>query len=1012
MDSLTHLCTRSYYSLLDGTMSVEELVGLAKENGMKSLALSERHVLYSALEFQLECDKQGIKAIFGLEITIRDHEDEFDSLVLAKNQKGYEGLISFSKLLLDQGYIEYKDLDPFQDNLVFIVYSEKGPFEKLIIQESFNQIKEVFTDLKSKYKHFYLGVSHQESEFFKKNNHRLLEVADELEIPSLALSKVYYKKKEDASILRILHAIKNTTYYDDKTLVSAPNRQFYTPAEMKNLYRDDLIENIQEVVDLCNLDLKTLKTNLPVFKNHHKATSSVYLEELSRFGLQRRLKNEVTQTYWDRLKYELEVITSMNFSDYFLIVYDVIRFAKKEGIYVGPGRGSSAGSLVAYSLGITEVDPIEYGLYFERFLNPSRKEMPDIDIDFPDDKRDLVIEYMRETYGDEHVAHIVTYGTMKARQAFRDVARVFQIPVRNVDRLSKLIPSQSLEESFEMSVKFRQALERNKQYMDVFNYAKKIQGLPRHTSLHAAGIVLSDRELKDFIPYFNSGEVGSVIQYDMSHLESIGLIKIDFLGLRNLSIIDNIRRDIPGLNINSIPLNDEKALALLSRGETLGLFQLESDGMTNLLKQMKPRRFMDLVDALALYRPGPMENIPLYLKNRENPDQVEYLHEDLKQITEKSYGILIYQEQIMQVAQIMAGFSLAKADIMRKAMSQKDGGQLSKLKEEFVSGTVGRGYSLELANEIFALILRFADYGFNKSHSVAYARIAYQMTYLKAHYPLLFYRYLLNSVKGSVTRTNLYLNECRRRNLKIVHPSMNRSGDSYNLFNDELILPLTLVKGISANISNVIEEERKTKGDFIGYYDAISRLSLKKLARHHFIALIHGGAFDEFKDSRQAMKNNLEEALTYASLITIVKDEQYQLNTDLVSVPRFKDEKDNMHERLSEEKDVLGFYLSEHPTLNLQRKHQTPFLKDVEKGYKKYKVIVMIDHIKEHKTKKGDLMAFTKVSDDSMELDAIVFPRLYAEVQEQLELGAIVYIKGNMKEEGKIILEDLYRFDL
>ncbi|CAM3577903.1 DNA polymerase III subunit alpha [Erysipelothrix urinaevulpis] len=1007
---MTHLCTRSYYSLLNGTLSIKELVSLAKENGMTALGLSERHGLYSALEFQSECDKQGIKPIFGLEISMLDDDLHFDSQIIAKNERGYQCLIECSYQLHQNNPITWSMLEAYHDDIIFIVFTEGGPFEGFFLNKEHEKIEEYFVKLKSQCPHIYLGVSHQESNYFRKNNEFLLNLAKQYGMSAIALPKVYYQNQGDHEVLRVLHAIKAGTHYDDKNLVSAPNRYFYSKKEMLDLYGESLLKGIEEIVESVDLDIKTLRTSLPVFEPAKEVGSDLYLQRLASLGLNKRLNGRFDDVYTQRLNHELEIITSMNFSDYFLIVYDIIRYAKKEGIYVGPGRGSSAGSLVAYCLGITEVDPLEFGLYFERFLNPSRQEMPDIDIDFPDDKRDQVIDYVRKTYGDDYVAHIVTFGTLKARQSFRDVARVFQMPIHQVDKITKHIHSQNLLESYESSQVLQRLINESPTSKKVYETALKIQGVPRHTSLHAAGIVLSSRPLHQFAPYFHDENVGSVVQYDMVRLEEIGLIKIDFLGLRNLSIIDNICNDIPGFDLGRLPMDDQKTFELLSRGETLGLFQLESEGMTQLLKDMKPYRFLDLVDAIALYRPGPMENIPTYLKNRKNPSAIPIIHEDIQTVTESSYGILVYQEQIMQVAQIMAGFSLAKADILRKAMSKKDAVELASLKVEFIEQGIKRGYEEKLVIEVYDLIMRFADYGFNKSHSVAYANIAYQMAYLKTHYPLQFYQYLLNSVQASSSKTAQYLNECKARSIKVINPSIQISTHRYELIDECLVLPLTLIKGISLRSSQIIAKEREN-GDFKSYYDAISRLNLLNVSNRQFISLIQGGALDCFNQSRVALQENLDEALTYSSLIKVNKGGNFILDRSLVSEPIFKKIDENPHQLLEHEKDVLGFYLSDHPTRHLQEKHRTDELNQIQEGHRRYKVIAMVDTIKKHKTKKGDQMAFLKLSDASGDLDAIVFPNLYARVEEQIEIGAIIYVKASMRERGKIILEDLYRFE-
>lgn len=1011
----THLMVRSHYSLLKGMMSVDLICEKTKEFGMKSIALTDRHVLFGALDFYVEAQKRNLKPIFGMEITIDADDFQYDSLVLARTNEGYQGLIHLSYLLSQQECVSEADVIPFQSDLVFIAYSEQGPFEKGMLGKDLDAVAIVMERLNASFSHFYIGLSHQESGFFATVNDQLRQMAALRGIECVALPKVYYENKDDEEAFRALQAIDKGTYLEDKTLVSSPNRHFTTCDDFTVLYQESEIELTNAIAEMCHVSILDLTTELPEFETHQDVSNKIYLEQLSHFGLKRRLNQSVPVKYQERLDYELKIINDMNFTDYFLIVYDVIRYAKKEGIYVGPGRGSSAGSLVAYCLGIVEIDPIEYDLLFERFLNPERVSMPDIDIDFPDDKRQFVIDYVREKYGENYVAHIVTFGTLKARQAFRDTARVLQVPIRKVDQVSKLIdPLLDLRQNYNQNSRFKSLLQSENILTKTFELACSLEGMPRHTSTHAAGIVLSKKPLENVVPIIQLDSETKAVQYDMSRLESIGLVKIDFLGLRNLTIIDNISRQIneqEPFDIMAIPLDDKKTYDLISRAETVGVFQLESDGMKALLKKVKPYKFSDIVDTIALFRPGPMENIPLYLENRAHPQNVKYIHEDLKKITESTNGILIYQEQIMQVAQIMAGFSLARADILRKAMSKKDAKELDALKAEFVQGCIDKGHSNVFAQELFALIYKFANYGFNKSHSVAYGLIAYQLSYLKANYPHLFYTYLLTSVIGSEVKTRQYIDECRRRKVELRPVNLEQSTNHYTLEGFAIRLPFTVIKGISKSIGARISTEVNKNGPYLSYYNAISRLNLVGIKKSQFELLIQAGAFDYLNPDRLSMIASLEEALRYANIIRVEKDGQSSLNMDLISEPIFTMVTENRRQVLNDELLVLGFYFSEHPTLRLKQKHEADSVIDVKVRDKYFRIIAMVDRIKLHRTKKGDQMAFIQLSDDTGLIDGVVFPSVYDKIKVNLEIGALVLVKGQMREPGSLIIMDMYRFD-
>lgn len=1003
----THLTVRSSYSLLNGLMSISDIVQLSKQAGYGACVLSDYHVLHGALDFQKEAQKHGLKPIFGMECTFTHDGITFNSNLIAKDVAGYQKLMAVSKVLSDHGEIALEEA--YHPGLILILFGENGPFDGFYANNDTKAMAHTLQSIKALGFEMYLGLSHQESQYFKVINKTLHELGGLHDVASLALPKVYYQRQSDDEAFRVVQAISKQTYLDDKTLISSPNRHFLDKEEMGTLYDQSMLDLTDRIAEKCHVDLNKLTTSLPIYKTDKAVSNKVFLKELAHFGLGRRLQGQVPDQYKERLDHELAIINELNFEDYFLIVYDVIRFAKKEKIYVGPGRGSAAGSLVAYCLGITEVDPIAYDLLFERFLNPERVSMPDIDIDFPDDKRHLVLDYVIEKYGRDHVAHIITFGSLRARQAFRDVGRVLQVPVRTVDGISKLITAADLKTNYQENQRFARSINESDTLKKTLELAVKVEGLFRHASLHAAGIVMSQRPLSEVVPVLEMNETMNTIQYDMTHIESIGLIKMDFLGLRNLSIIDNIAGQIgPDFNITKIPLDDQKTFDLIARGESIGLFQLESDGMTNLLVKMKPQRFMDIVDTIALYRPGPMENIPMYLKNRANPEAVQYIHPDLKALTQSTYGVLVYQEQIMMVAQHMAGFSLARADILRKAMSKKDSRELEQLRMEFIQGSMQLGYQETLAHEVYNLIQKFANYGFNKSHSVAYGLISYQMAYLKANYAPLFYTHLLSSVIGSDFKTRQYIESCRRNDIQIRGVSIQRSFDYYAIEDDKIRLPFTIIKGISVKIAIEIVKERSNNGPYASYYDAIARLHVAGLKQTHFESLIDAGAFDDFNVNRLSMIASLTEALRYTHIITIEKDGQISLDTSLVSQPSFIQVKEVPAQRLRKEYEILGFYYSDHPCLALRTKYNTDALVNTHVRQADYRVIVMVDRIKNHRTKNGDPMAFLDVSDGTHKISIVVFPNLFRSLEAPLEEGQILLIKGLMKEKDSLIASKIH----
>ncbi len=1003
-----HLFARSHYSLLRGLMSVEDLVLTAKEYGYTALAITEHKVMHSHLEFAILTQKHDIKPIYGLEI-----ETDFGfSTLYAKDIKGYQHLQKLSYKMSQDSLLSFDDFKHMMDHLILIVHSDNGPFESVLSSENDDDIHFMFLKLNREISHFYLGMSFQESNFFKNRNSRLQRIASEHGIEAVSLPKIFYKNPDDHTYFKALRAIDEQKHLDDPSINNAPARYFLDKNSMETLYPKAWNEHAENIAKLCQVDLFELHTEMPTFNNERDVDNDVFLRSLAKAGLNRRLDGAVNETYTKRLDYELDVLIHLNFTNYFLIVYDVIRYAKQKDINVGPGRGSSAGSLVAYALGITEVDPLAFGLLFERFLNPERASMPDIDIDFPDDKRDMVIRYVQNKYGHEHVAHIVAFGTLKARQSFRDCGRILNIASHKIDQVAKLIQQDTLLTSYQANVRFKNMIDNDNALKKCFDLAVNLEGTPRHITQHAAGIVLSSKPLIEVVPLYKIDDSIHVIQYDMEHIEKLGLVKIDFLGIRNLSLIDRIAKKVnPNFQIKSIPFDDEKTYNLISMGHTIGVFQLESDGMRQLLKQLNPQIFTDIVDAIALYRPGPMENIPVYLNNRKNPSKVERIHPDLNEITKNTYGILIYQEQIMQVAQVFAGFSLAKADILRRAMSAKDGLILKSLEADFKSGALEKGYDTKLVDKVFALIYKFANYGFNKSHSVAYSMVSYQLSYLKANYPAIFYTELLSSVIGDERKTKLYIDECRRLNVLLLGPNLDESEPLYRLQGEKIRLPLTLIKGISNQVANLIKKERDDNGRYTSFYQAIVRLRAAGLKKMHFERLIDAGAFDYFGQNRKSYLTSLDEALQFASIVTL-KDtlENIRFDFSLVSEPVFTTIQENRKETLSREYQVLGFYLSDYPTLSLKNKHKTDAVVNLRPGDKNYRVIVKVDRIRLHRAKNGKMMSFVSLSDDTGNVDGVIFPTIYEKMGQNMSVDDIILIKGKVKEEGSILIDKIHVF--
>ena len=820
-----------------------------------------------------------------------------------------------------------------------------------------------FEELKDIYEEIYLGYQNKnEEEEVRKYTQDIV-----------FLNKVLYLNKDEATYLKYIFMIRDGKTISDDTYYKENDNCFILPEEVINLSNNLGLNNTNHIIDSCNFEFKESTNLLPIYKVE-SGNSFEYLKNLSIKGLSKRLGNDIPEKYKERLIYELNIINDMGFSNYFLVVYDFIKYAKKNGILVGPGRGSAGGSLVAYSLGITDIDPIYYDLLFERFLNPERVTMPDIDTDFPDIYRDQVIKYVTDKYGEKNVSGIVTFGTLGAKQVIRDVGRVLNADTSDIDFLCKRIPTvtkQKLNDFYNSDREFKNLIDSDNKLKLLYRICNIIEGFPRHTSMHAAGIVMSEKPLDEVIPLVKNNDI-YLSGFTMEHLEELGLLKMDFLGLKNLTTIMNVIDDIEkgeGIKIDfsSIPFEDEDAIKLFQTADTSGIFQFESDGMRNFLRKLKPSNLDDIIAAIALFRPGPAVNIDSYIRRKHGQEEIEYLHEDLKPILSSTYGIIIYQEQIMQIVSVMAGFSFGEADILRRAMSKKKKEILKSEEEKFLEGCKNKGYSEEISKKVYDLILNFANYGFNKSHSVAYSIIAYRMAYLKAKYPKYFFSNLLSSVIGSESKTKEYIDEARRLNIKILNPNINKSMNYYTVEKEGIRFPLS--KDI---------------------YDCISKIVSKNVNKKVLEALIDSSCFDDFGYNIKTLNDNLDNLINYANL---AKD----LDESLILKPEIEIKEEYSKEMLMErEKELFGFYLSNYPTTSYKAKFKVINLNEIERYFNKnIDVIVLVDRIKEITTKKSEKMAFITGSDETDTLELTLFPSIYSKYQ--VKRGDILLVRGKVE---------------
>lgn len=1013
--SFVHLHVYSSYSLLSSTAKIENLVKNAIEKGFSAIALTDQNVMYGTFAFYKECLKQGIKPIIGLTVDVMstlEEERSYPLVLLAKNQEGYQNLLKISSVVGTKSKegIPIKWLKAYSKGLFAITPGPKGEIEGNLLNGNTEQALNCTR--------LYKGLFEDNSFFLAIQNHgitdehrlirQLEQVSKETGVCLVATNEVFYLEREDSFAYECLLAIKQGKKLQEEDREKLKNDEYYlkTPLEMTELFLSypDALENTLKIAEQCNVMIEMDKKNLPKYPAKNGISADNLLEELCWKGFRERYQYE-GENYKERLSYELQVIKSMHFSDYFLIVWDFIKFARENGILTGPGRGSAAGSMVAYVLYITDVDPMKYGLLFERFLNPERISMPDIDIDFPDHRRDEVIAYVVKKYGKQHAAQIITFGTLAAKAVLRDVGRVFGLNSKEQDYLSKLIPSQvgmTLQNALKESEGLRKFINESSLNKKLFETACKLEGLPRHTSTHAAGVVISEEPLVHSVPIQEGHDSIYLTQFSMEHLEDAGLLKMDFLGLRNLKIIENILDSIykntgKKVDIKGIPLEDEQTFQLLASGETTGVFQLESEGMRNVLRRLMPSRFEDIVAVNALYRPGPMENIPTFIKRKHREEAVTYPHPDLEHILENTYGVIVYQEQIMQIASKMAGFSLGEADLLRRAVSKKQKSVLDKEREHFVNGSVKKGYDKQTANMIYDLIVKFANYGFNRSHAVAYSMIAYQLAYLKAHYPLFFMSSLLSSVSGNESKVAEYLRELKEMRIDVLPPSINKSRYSFSVENNKIRYSLAAIKGVGIAALREIFEARKSR-KFVDLFDFCLRVPIKNVNRKTLEGLVHSGSFDEFGVDRAVLLASIDVAIDHAQLVSPDGIDQGDLLAELK--PKYVDvEPINQEDKLRFEKETLGLYLSDHPVTSYELYFRRLGVKSLAelKGISRFeKTAVLLTEVKKIRTKRGDAMAFITLSDQTGEMEGVVFPKTYKKIMLLLQKGNLVVLEGKI----------------
>jgi len=1046
-----HLHAHSEYSLLDGAARIPDLVKAAKDRGMPALALTDHGNMYAAVKFYTAAREAGIKPILGCEMYVAprtrfDKETKEDRspwhlTVLAKNSDGYRNLIKLVSLASLEGFysrprIDRELLERHRQGLIVLSGCPKGEVPSLIMAGKYAEAKKTAGWYREVFgPDYYIEIQDLGLPEFKKYNPLLIKLAGEVGARLVATDDVHYVRREDAFSQDVLLCVQTGAFLDDVKRIKLESQEFYlkSPDEMMELFADvpEAIQSTLEIAEKCDLEMEIGALHLPHFPVPSGETPDTYLEKLVWEGVKRKYgdpqgdgpgKTLLPPEIIDRIKYELYTIEKMGYAPYFLIVQDFINFARSRGIQVGPGRGSAAGSIVSYALGITSVDPLKYGLIFERFLNIERISMPDIDIDFCFERRNEVIEYVSNKYGQDHVAQIVTFGTMAARGAIRDVGRVQRVPLPEVDKIAKLIPfgpEMTIQKALDSVKELRGLYEKEGRVRELLETAQKLEGLVRHASVHAAGVVISEKPLAEYVPLQKLDENVIVTQYPMEDLEKIGLLKMDFLGLRNLTMIAHaieiIRRTLgEDIDIERVPFDDPKTYGLLSSGETMGIFQLESRGMRALIKSLRPSTFEEIIALLALYRPGPLESgmVDDYVKRKHREKVVKYELPELQPILRETHGVILYQEQVMEIASKIAGFSMGQADLLRRAMGKKKTKEMQMQKEFFVEGAVKRGVSKHKATELFNLCAKFSGYGFNKSHSTAYGVISYQTAYLKANYPMEFMAALLTSVMGNTDKVTTYVNECQRMKIKILAPDINESYRNFTVTREGIRFGLSAVKNVGLAAIDSMIEAKQSGGNFASLSDFCQRVDSRAVNKKVIESLIKAGAFDSFGMGRAYQLSILGRTLSRASaeqkerangqgMLFEIGESSKPIaeNGENVTIDEFPPE-----QLLRMEKELLGLYISSHPleyvrdSLEGQTSTRIADISDMREG-ESVKIGGLLSDCRRLTTRRGDMMLVGRIEDMSGSIGLLVFPRTYERCSALLNNDMVVVVRGKVNRD-------------
>ncbi|MDY5714826.1 MAG: DNA polymerase III subunit alpha [Veillonella caviae] len=1049
MKPFVHLHSHTEFSLLDGISRLPDMVRRAKELEQPALAITDHGNMYAAIYFYKECMSQGVKPIIGCEVYVTEGS-RFDKpegrsrkrlkhlILLAETMEGYRNLVKIvSKASTEGMYFrpraDHDLLREYSSGIIALSACIQGEVPQLILQENMDGARRAVE--------WYIETYGKENFFLEIQNHGLPEelraqqvlcqLADEYGLGIVASNDFHYVRQEDADAQDIRVCIQTGRRRAEVDRLKFPNDQFYMKSgdEMAELFSHipGALENTLAIANRCNVVFNFDEHHLPHFDVPEGETSKSYLRKVCENEIP-RLYGESSETLLKRLDYELDVIGTMGFEDYFLIVWDYVRYAREHNILVGPGRGSAAGSVVAYLLGITGLDPLKYDLLFERFLNPERVSMPDIDIDFCYERRGETIDYVTRKYGQARVSQIITFGTEAARAVIRDVGRVLDLPLAEVNRIAKMIPNElgiTLEKALK-GKELKELYESDPNVRELFEFGKKLEGIARNSSTHAAGVVISADSLDDHVPVQNSNEEGFVTQYDKDNIEELGLLKMDFLGLRTLTVMGDALKLIRAnrginLDLDAIPLDDKDACDILTKGDTSGVFQLESDGITKLVMDLKPEHFEDLIPLVALYRPGPLGSgmVEDFIDRRHGKKEVTYLHPILEPILKDTFGVILYQEQVMQIASAMGGFSLGQADLMRRAMGKKKESVLKAQRESFVAGAIGNGISENIANEVFDLLVYFAGYGFNKSHSAAYAYIAYQTAYLKAHYFPEFMAATMTSFMQNMDKLTYYINSCKKHNVKVLGPDVNYSEHSFAVQGDAIRFGLGGIKHVGENAIYKLIQERERNGLYTSIIDFCRRVDSKVVNKRLLESLIRCGAMDGFKENRNQLlhmyeaaqnvgaKQQKDDALGTVSLFGDVEE-----SIDMIPVPNLSDLSEE--DKLKDEKDYTGFYITGHPLQGYVKEMEGLFelgqlMEDPER-YDGDTITLggLIAEKSDRMTRRNEVMSILRIEDFSGSAQVVAFPKVYGQSQQFLAVDMAVKVRGRVDadEKGVQIIAD------